>query len=202
MGLKIKIEFLKIMIGRVQALRFLRITVQKNLVNIELKVNSQIKAREVRLIDSSGEMMGIVPLPRAISMASAEGLDLVEVSPNSEPPVCKITDYGKIRYQTQKKVTMARKKQKVLDSKEIKLSPNIAQGDYDVKIKQARNFFEKGSKVRFSFQFRGREIVHADLGREMAAKIIAQLSDVAKVDSAPQMEGKKLFFVMVSLMKK
>jgi translation initiation factor IF-3 len=172
------------------------------LANDELRVNDQIKARDVRLIDSSGEMVGVVALARAIGMANAEGLDLVEISPNSEPPVCKITDYSKIRYQTQKRAALAKKKQKVIENKEIKLSANIAQGDYDTKIKQARGFFERGNKVRFSFQFRGREIVHADLAEEMAKKIIEQLSDVAKVDIPPQMEGKKLFFVMLSSLRK
>jgi translation initiation factor IF-3 len=171
------------------------------LANNELRINDQIKARDIRLIDSSGDMVGIVSLAKAMNMATAEGLDLVEISPNAEPPVCKITDYGKIRYQTQKKVAIAKKKQKVIENKEIKLSANIAQGDYDTKMRQARGFFEHGNKVRFSFQFRGREIIHADLVKEMAKKVIEQLSDIAKVDTAPQMEGKKLFFVMISSLK-
>jgi translation initiation factor IF-3 len=172
------------------------------LVSNDFRINDQIRAKDVRLVSSGGEMIGIVPLAKAIGMARAEELDLVEISPNSEPPVCKITDYGKIKYQTQKKAAIAKKKQKVVENKEIKLSTNIAQGDYDTKIKQARGFFERGNKVRFSFQFRGREIVHADLAKDMAEKIIEQLSDVAKVDIVPQMEGKKLFFVMVSTLKK
>jgi translation initiation factor IF-3 len=168
----------------------------------ELRINDQIRAKDVRLIDSGGKMVGVVSLARAIGMASMEELDLVEISPNSEPPVCKITDYGKIKYQTQKKAAIAKKKQKIIENKEIKLSTNIAQGDYDTKIKQARGFFEHGNKVRFSFQFRGREIIHTDLAEEMAKKVIEQLSDVAKVDMVPQMEGKKLFFIMVSSLKK
>lgn len=170
--------------------------------NNELRINDQIKAKEVRLIDSSGIMVGIVSTFKAIGMAKADDMDLVEISPNSEPPVCKIADYGKIRYQNQKKASEVKKKQKIIETKEIKLSLNIASGDYNTKIKQARKFFEQGNKVRFSFQFRGREIVHSDLVKEMANKIIEELIDVSKVDTKPQMEGKKLFFVLSSLIKK
>ncbi len=172
------------------------------MANNELNINEQIKAKEIRLIGSDGQMVGIVPIFRAIGMAQSEGLDLVEISPNSEPPVCKIADYGKIRYQNQKKAAEAKKKQKIVELKEIKLSLNIASGDYNTKIKQARKFFEQGNKVRFSFQFRGREITHSNLVEEMALKIIDELSDVSKVDTKPQMEGKKLFFVLASLTKK
>lgn len=172
------------------------------MANNELNINEQIKSKEVRVIDNDGQMLGIVSTFKAISMARAEGLDLVEVSPNSEPPVCKIADYGKIRYQNQKKAAEAKKKQKIIETKEIKLSLNIALGDYNVKIKQARKFFEQGNKVRFSFQFRGREIIHSDLVKEMADKIIDELSDVSKIDTTPKMEGKKLFFVLSSLNKK
>lgn len=172
------------------------------MANNELNINEQIKSKEVRVIDNNGQMLGIVSTFKAISMARAEGLDLVEVSPNSEPPVCKIADYGKIRYQNQKKAAEAKKKQKIIETKEIKLSLNIALGDYNVKIKQARKFFEQGNKVRFSFQFRGREIIHSDLVKEMADKIIYELSDVSKIDTTPKMEGKKLFFVLSSLNKK
>ena len=172
------------------------------MANNELNINEQIRSKEVRVIDNNGQMLGIVSTFKAISMARAEGLDLVEVSPNSEPPVCKIADYGKIRYQNQKKAAEAKKKQKIIETKEIKLSLNIALGDYNVKIKQARKFFEQGNKVRFSFQFRGREIIHSDLVKEMADKIIDELSDVSKIDTTPKMEGKKLFFVLSSLNKK
>ncbi len=172
------------------------------MANNELNINEQIKSKEVRLIGSDGQMLGITSTFKAVGMARAEGLDLVEISPNSEPPVCKIADYGKIRYQNQKKAAEAKKKQKIIEIKEIKLSLNIASGDYNTKIKQARKFFEQGNKVRFSFQFRGREITHSNLVEEMALKIIEELSDVSKIDTKPQMEGKKLFFVLSSLTKK
>ena len=172
------------------------------MANNELRINDQIKAKEIRLIDADGTMLGITTVFKAISLAREAGLDLVEISPNAEPPVCKIADYGKIRYQQQKKAAEAKKKQKTIEIKEIKLSLNIAKGDYDTKMRQARKFFEQGNKVRFSFQFRGREITHHNLVEEMAKNIIEELSDVAKVDVAPQMEGKKLFFVLISNNKK
>ena len=172
------------------------------MANNELRINDQIKAKEIRLIDADGTMLGITTVFKAISLARDAGLDLVEISPNAEPPVCKIADYGKIRYQQQKKAAEAKKKQKVIELKEIKLSLNIDKGDYDTKMKQARKFFEQGNKVRFSFQFRGREITHRDLVEEMASRIIEELSDVSKIDTSPQMEGKKLFFVLSSNNKK
>ena len=174
----------------------------KVLANNELRINDQIKAKEIRLIDTDGEMLGITTTFKAISMAREAGLDLVEISPNAEPPVCKIADYGKIRYQQQKKAAEAKKKQKVIETKEIKLSLNIAKGDYDTKMKQARKFFEQGNKVRFSFQFSGREITHYDLVEKMANDIIEEMKDISRVDVAPQMEGKKLFFVLSSTFKK
>jgi translation initiation factor IF-3 len=172
------------------------------LANNELKINEQIRAKEVRLIGKDGEMLGVVSTFRAVGLAREEELDLVEISPNSVPPVCKIANYGKIRYQIQKKTAEAKKKQKVVETKEIKMSLNIAQGDYNTKLKQSRKFFEQGNKVRFSFQFRGREITHSDLFNELAEKIILELSDVSKVELKPQIEGKKLFFVLSSSIKK
>jgi translation initiation factor IF-3 len=168
----------------------------------ELKINGQIGARDVRLVGSGGDMLGVVPLARALALARTEGLDLVEIAPNSEPPVCKIADYGKIRYQTQKKVAEAKKRQKTVDVKEIKLSPNIALGDYEVKMKQARKFFSQGNSVRFSFFFRGREIVHANLAEDMAGRMVEQLGDIAKVMTAPRLEGKRLFFLLAPAVKK
>lgn len=154
------------------------------------------------MIDKEGTMVGIVPTNKAISMAEEEGLDLVEVSPNSTPPVCKIACFGKIKYQNQKKMSEAKKKQKTIELKEVKMSINIASGDYNTKIRQAKKFFEEGNKVKFSFQFRGREIGHVDLAREISEKIIEDLKDCAKVDVKPELEGKKMFFFMSSMAKK
>ena len=170
--------------------------------NNELRINDQIRSKEVRLIDSNGQMIGIVPVFRALNMAREVSLDLVEISPNSEPPVCKIANYSKIKYQAQKKSAEAKKKQKIIETKEIKFSLNIGQADYETKVKQARKFFEAGNKVKFSFQIRGREITHSDLFNEMAEKIIEELSDVSKIDIKPQMEGRKLFFILSSIIKK
>jgi translation initiation factor IF-3 len=172
------------------------------LSNINLNINNQIRAKEVRLIDSEGVMVGVVSIAEAMSMAMEVELDLVEISPNSDPPVCKIADFGKIRYQKQKKLTETKKKQKAVELKEIKMSVNIADGDYNTKIKQAKKFFEERKKVKFSFQFHGREINYSYLGEEMSLKIIDDLKDYAKVDIKPQLEGKKMFFVMSSTVKK
>jgi translation initiation factor IF-3 len=168
----------------------------------ELRINNQIRAQEVRLIGSDGKIIGIVPVREALAMATEEGLDLVEISPRGIPPVCKIANYGKIRYQTQKKAAEARKRQKVVDTKEIKLSLNIAKGDYELKLKQTQKFLEQGHRVRFSFQFRGREISHANLAEDMAREICSYLSTVAKAEVAPHLEGKKLFFLLVPLKAK
>jgi translation initiation factor IF-3 len=171
------------------------------LVN-ELKINTQIKAKTVRLIDENGQMIGIVPIAEALEIASNAELDLIEISPDTEPPVCKIGNYGKIRYQMQKKSDENRKKQKAVELKEIKMSPNIGTGDYDTKMKQARKFFMQGNKVKFNFKFRGREILHTDLVKEMIDKMITELSDVSKVEFQPKLEEKKMFFVLSSTVKK
>lgn len=167
----------------------------------ELKINAEIKARNVRLIDQNNEMIGIIPIAEALEMAAEAEMDLIEVSPMAEPPVCKIGNYGKIRYQNQKKLNDAKKKQKSVELKEIKMSGNIGPGDYETKLKQARKFLNEGNKVRFNFRFKGREIVHSDLTHEMIDKMIEELSDVSKVDIKPKMEDKKLFFVLSSTVK-
>lgn len=168
----------------------------------ELKTNAEIKAKNVRLIDEEGKMVGIVHISEALEMASNAGLDLIEISPNVEPPVCKIGNYGKIKYQRQKQLNDNKKKQKVVELKEIKMSPNIGVGDYDTKMKQARKFLEQGNKVKFNFKFKGREILHTNLTKEMIDKMIEQLSDISKVDIVPKMEEKKMFFVLSSTVKK
>lgn len=170
--------------------------------NIKLNINEQIKAKEVRLIDAEGVMVGVVDTRDAIEMAIEAELDLVEISPNADPPVCKIANFGKIKYQNQKRMTEAKKKQKAVELKEIKMSINIAEGDYNTKIKQAKKFFEEGKKVKFSFQFHGREVNYAYLAEEMSVRIADELKDFAKLDIKPQLEGKKMFFLMSSAIKK
>ena len=168
----------------------------------ELRINAQIRAKTVRLIDENGQMIGIVSIAEALEMAGNAELDLIEISPDTEPHVCKIGNYGKIRYQMQKKSDENRKKQKAVELKEIKMSPNIGTGDYDTKMKQARKFLTQGNKVKFNFKFRGREILHTDLVKEMIDKMIEQLSDISKVEFQPKLEEKKMFFVLSSTIKK
>lgn len=168
----------------------------------ELRINAQIRAKTVRLIDENGQMIGIVSIAEALEIAGNAELDLIEISPDTEPPVCKIGNYGKIRYQMQKKSDENRKKQKAVELKEIKMSPNIGTGDYDTKMKQARKFLTQGNKVKFNFKFRGREILHTDLVKEMIDKMIEQLSDISKVEFQPKLEEKKMFFVLSSTIKK
>lgn len=168
----------------------------------ELRINAEIKARTVRLIDQNGNMVGEVSISEALEMASEAELDLIEISPNAVPPVCKIGDYGKIRYQNQKKLSDNKKKQKAVELKEIKMSGNIGPGDYETKMKQARKFLTDGNKVRFNFRFKGREIVYSSSTQEMTDKMIEELSDISKVDIKPKMEDRKMFFVLSSTIKK
>ena len=153
-------------------------------------VNGQIREREVRLIDENGEQLGIVPTREALAKAEEAGLDLVCVSPKAVPPVCKIIDYGKYRYEQARKEKEAKKKQKIVEIKEIRMSPNIDTNDLNTKIGAARKFLQKGNKVKVSIRFRGREMAHTAESRPMMEDFAAQLSDIAVVDKAPKMEGR------------
>jgi translation initiation factor IF-3 len=159
-------------------------------------VNDEIDTREVRLIDENGEQVGVVSTVSAIQRAEAAGLDLVEVSPNADPPVCKILDFGKLKYQEQKKKNEARKKQKTIDIKEIKLRPNIDDHDYDVKMRSARRFIDEGDKVKVTLRFRGRELAHQELGAQVLERVREELDGIAKVEQFPKMEGRQLIMVM------
>lgn len=170
--------------------------------NNELKINDQINTREVRLIDSEGNMVGIVPIFKALGMAQELELDLVEISPNATPPVCKIADFGKILYQNQKQAVEAKKKQKVVELKELRMSINIGKTDLERKIKQSSEFLKEGNKVKFSFQFRGREISHVHLAEELIEKIINDLEEYGKIDSKPLLEGKRMSFIISPVTKK
>ncbi len=143
-------------------------------------MNEQITAKEVRLVDHNGEMKGVVPTAEAIRMADQVGLDLVEVSPNAEPPVCKILDHSKYRYELQKKAAEARKKQKVVEVKELKIRPGIEDHDYDVKMRAARRFLEEGNKVKVTMRFRGREMAHQQIGLDLLKRMQAELAGLAK----------------------
>lgn len=159
-------------------------------------VKQHIRASEVRLVDSNGEMLGVFPLNDAIEKAKAAKLDLVEIVPNAEPPVCKIMDYGKYKFDAQKKAHAARKKQKTAAIKEIKLRPNIDTHDLDIKIKAARKFLEHGDKVKFSLRYRGREITHKELGLEVINNVRERIEDIAKVEFEPKFEGMQVIMVV------
>jgi len=161
------------------------------------KVNDQIKSKEVRVIDHNGGMVGVLPLEKSIQMALDVGLDLVEVSPNANPPVCKITNFGKLRYEMQKKAADAKKKQKVVETKEVKMSINIGIADFDVKMKQTKRFIENGDKVKISVKMRGREITHIDLAKEMIQNILIQAAEFSKVEMEPRLEGSQIVVILV-----
>lgn len=160
------------------------------------RVNEDIQAREVQLINETGENLGAIGRVDAISRAREAGLDLVEVSPNSAPPVCKIMDFGKYKYQEQKKASEARKKQKTVEVKEIKLRPNIDSHDYDVKMRSMRRFFEEGDKVKVTLRFRGREMAHQDLGMQLLLRVKGETDALAKVEMEPKMEGRQMVMVL------
>jgi translation initiation factor IF-3 len=150
----------------------------------------------VRLIGEDGEQLGVVATRDAIAQAMDAGLDLVEVAANVDPPVCKILDYGKLKYETQKKKSEARKKQKTIDVKEIKFRPNIEQHDYDVKMKAMRRFLEEGDKVKVTLRFRGREMMHQHLGMKVLNRVREETDELAKVEQMPQMEGRQMIMVL------
>ncbi len=160
------------------------------------RVNNEIQALKIRLIDEKGEMVGVVGLREGLMMADEAGLDLVEVSPNAEPPVCKITDYGKYKYEAQKKANEARKKQKIIEVKEIKMRPGIDDHDYEVKMRAMKKFLDTGDKVKVTLRFRGREMVHQDLGMNVLKRVREELDPVSKVEQLPKMEGRQMTMVL------
>ena len=159
-------------------------------------MNQDIRAPRVLLIDQNGEKQGVMPLSAALEAAEEAGLDLVQIVSTSEPPVCKILDYGKFRFEEQKKKAAARKKQKVVELKEIKLRPNIDTHDYDVKAKAMTRFFEEGDKVKVTLRFRGREMAHPELGMKLLNQVQADFDEVAKVEYAPRMEGRQMIMIL------
>jgi translation initiation factor IF-3 len=160
------------------------------------RVNEEILVPRVRLVDENGEMVGVVGRNEALEMATEAGLDLVEVAPGADPPVCKILDYGKFKYEEQKKKNEARKKQKVIEVKEIKLRPGIDDHDYDVKMRSMVKFIEEGDKVKVTMRFRGRELAHQDLGMNVLMRVRDALDQIAKVEQFPRMEGRQMIMVM------
>jgi translation initiation factor IF-3 len=155
-----------------------------------------ITSPQVRLVDENGEQVGVVSITDALRRAENAGLDLMEVSPNADPPVCKILDYGRFRYEAQKKKNEARKKQKVIEVKEIKMRPNIDTHDYEVKMRSIHRFIEEGDKVKVTMRFRGREMVHQDLGKQVLDRVREEMEATAKVEQFPKLEGRQMTMVM------
>jgi translation initiation factor IF-3 len=160
------------------------------------RINRDIRAREVQLIDQDGQNRGVVEGLEALQMAEEAGLDLVEIVPNANPPVCKILDYGKFRFLEQKKAAEARKKQKIVEVKEIKLRPGIDDHDYDVKMKAMKRFFEEGDKVKVTLRFRGREMAHQDIGYRLLERVKGEIHTIAKVELEPSMEGRQMIMIL------
>jgi translation initiation factor IF-3 len=160
------------------------------------RINEGIDTPNIQLIDATGNNVGVVAIADALARAAEAGLDLVEISPNSEPPVCKILDFGKYKYQAQKKAAEARKKQRTVEIKEIKMRPNIDTHDYDVKMRSILRFFEEGDKVKVTLRFRGREMAHQELGAQVLDRVKQDTLTVAKVESEPRIEGRQMVMVL------
>ena len=160
------------------------------------RVNASIICKEVRLIDANGNMVGIVTPEKANTMASESGLDLVEISPNASPPVCKIMDFGKFKYDQQKREAEARKKQKTIELKEIKFRPNTDTHDYEVKMRSVTKFLENGDKVKITLRFRGREMAHQELGAELMERVVVDTAHLGKPDVIPKVEGRQMIMII------
>ena len=168
----------------------------------ELPINGQIRAKEVQLISETGEKLGMVPLSRALDLAGEKKLDLVLVSPNSQIPVCKIMNYGKYKFEQAKKEKEAKKKQKVLEVKEIRVTPNIEEHDFGFKSKNARKFLQDGNKVKITVRFRGREVNNSKAGEMVLNKFIENLEDVSIVEKSPKLEGRNMFTILAKKTEK
>lgn len=164
-----------------------------------MRVNRQIRISPIRVIDPEGEQVGIIPVEQALSMAEEQGLDLVEVAPLARPPVCRIMDYGKFKYEEQRKAREARKKQQHVQIKEVKMRPGIEDHDFDFKTRHARRFLEEGNKVKLTMMFRGRQMAHPEIGRQVLNKVSEMLSDIAKVEYGPAMEARAMTMVLTPL---
>lgn len=160
------------------------------------RVNDDILEDEVRLIDDSGENHGAVSIDKALEMAKIAGLDLVEISPNATPPVCKILDYGKYKYEAQKKASLAKKNQKTVEVKEIKLRPGIEKHDYDVKMRSIDKFLNAGDKVKVTLRYRGREMAHQEIGMDVLNRVRDQFAEVTKIEQRPKMEGRQMIMIL------
>ena len=160
------------------------------------RANAEIRADSVQLIDAEGNNRGVVPIDEALDIAADAGLDLVEISPNAVPPVCKVQDLGKLKYEKQKKAAEARKRQKTIEVKEIKMRPNIDTHDYDVKMRAMNRFFDEGDKVKVTLRFRGREMANQELGMKLLQKVKEETAEIAKVEAEPKLEGRQMMMVL------
>ncbi len=165
--------------------------------NNPYRINEEITVKEARVIDSEGKMLGVIPVEEGIRKAKDVGLDLVEVSPNANPPVCKIANFGKMKYDLQKKAADAKKKQKLVEVKEVKMTINIGKGDYDFKMRHTKEFIEKGHKVKISIRMKGREITHRDIAVKMMQDIMLDTEEYAKAEVPPKMEGMQMITILV-----
>ena len=163
------------------------------------RANERIRALDVQVISSNGNNLGTLPLKKAIEVAKEEGLDLIEISPNANPPVCKIMDIGKYKYDLQKKANNAKKKQKIVSLKELKLRPGTEIHDYNFKLKNAKKFLSKGDKVKFTVRFKGREMQHVQLGKDLMNRIIEDTKDIGKVETNPKFEGRQMIMIIQPL---
>ncbi|MBL6848100.1 translation initiation factor IF-3 [Alphaproteobacteria bacterium] len=160
------------------------------------RINELIRAENVRCIGAGGEQLGVIPISEALKIAEDESLDLVEIQPNVDPPVCKILDYGKFKYEAQKRKNEARKKQKIIEVKEIKLRPNIDNNDFTVKMKQVKKFIDNGDKVKITLRFRGREMTHQALGVTVLDRVKEDTEELCKIETMPKLEGRQMVMIL------
>ncbi|NMB12729.1 MAG: translation initiation factor IF-3 [Firmicutes bacterium] len=161
-----------------------------------MRINSEIRARDVRVISPEGEQLGVMSTRDALQVATERELDLVEVAPNARPPVCRIMDYGKYRYEQTKRQKEAKKKQKVVTVKEVRMTPKIEEHDFQVKTRNAERFLKDGNKVKVSVRFRGREVVHSNLARDMLLQMVEEINHIANIERQPMMEGRQMIMVL------
>ena len=169
----------------------------EQLISKDWRINEDIRVREVRLVSDDGEQLGIVPVREALGIALEKGLDLVEVAPSAQPPVCRLMDYGKFKFEQNKREKEARKKQKIISVKEVKMRPNIEEHDFQVKAKNARKFLSGGDKVKLTIMFRGREITHPELWEKLSLKFVGELTDISSVEKPPKVEGRNMVTVLI-----
>jgi translation initiation factor IF-3 len=170
-------------------------------INEKMRVNRQIRISPVRVIAPDGEQIGILPIERAMEIAEEQGLDLVEVAPLARPPVCRIMDYGKFKYEEQRQAREARKKQHRVELKEVKMRPGIEDHDFDFKVRHARKFLQEGNKVKLTMMFRGRQMAHPEFGRQVLDRVFQELQDVSKVEAHPMLEGRSMVMVLAPTAK-